>query len=142
MKVVVLCGPPGSGKTTFCEKYPSYIRISQDDLGSRHMCLSLYRKSLAEGRNIIVDRCNITKLQRNLWISLAKDKGVTEIDCISLVIDPELAIKRVSERKGHPSITEDFSLEKIKDIVYYFHKAYEPPELTDGFDKVLFINVK
>ena len=139
MKVIILCGIPGSGKSSFCSKYEKYVRISQDDLGSRHMCVSLFRKSLTNGKNIIVDRCNINKMQRLLWIGIAKEFGA-EINCINLVVDPEKAIERIMNRKGHPTIKEDYSVDKIKDIVYNFIHTYEIPELSEGFKKVLYID--
>lgn len=140
MKVVILTGIPGSGKSSFCSKYPGYVRISQDELGSRYMCLSLFRTSLTNGKSVIVDRCNINKMQRLLWINIAKEFGA-EVNCVNLVIDPEKAIERIMARKGHPSIKEDTSLEKVTDIVYNFIKTYEVPELNEGLKKVLLIDV-
>lgn len=140
MKVVILVGVPGSGKSTFCKKYPKYVRISQDELGSRYMCLELFRESLRKGKSVIVDRCNINKLQRQLWLNIAREFNVDEINCVKLSVVPEEAIKRISERKDHPTIKEDFSLDKVKDIVYNFINTYEAPELSEGYDKVLFID--
>jgi aprataxin len=139
MKVIVLVGTPGAGKSTFCTKYDKYVRISQDDLGSRYMCLSLFRKSLAEGKNIIVDRCNINKMQRALWVNIANEHKA-EVNCVALIVEPEKAIERIIKREDHPTIKKDFSLDKVEQIVYSFIQTYEPPTLEEGFRKVLFIN--
>lgn len=139
MKVIVLCGVPGSGKSSFTEKYKNYIVVSQDQLGSRTMCLSLFRKSLADGKNIIVDRCNINKMQRTLWINIAKEFGA-EINCVALITEPKVAIERILNRKDHPTIKSDYSVEKVEQIVYNFVSTYEAPTLEEGFRKVLFIN--
>jgi aprataxin len=139
MKCIIMVGTPGAGKSTFCGKYDKYVRISQDDLGSRHMCLSLFRKSLTEGKNIIIDRCNINKMQRSLWIGIAKEYNA-EINCVALIVEPEISIKRITDREDHPTIKKDFSLDKVQQIVYSFIQTYEPPSLDEGFKKVLFIN--
>lgn len=136
MKVIILVGPPGSGKSTFSSKYSNYVRISQDELGDRYKCLELFRKSLKDGKNVIVDRCNINKMQRRLWVGLAKELKVKEINCVQLVVNPELCIKRINERKGHPTIKEN-NLEKNKEIVYSFIKTLEIPEIGEGFNKIL-----
>jgi len=139
MKVIILVGVPGSGKSTFCTKYPRYKRISQDELGDRYMCLSAFRAYLSEGKNIIIDRCNINRFQRNLWINIAKEFGA-DLNCVNFVIDPKIAIKRIQERKGHPTIKEDTTLDKITQIVDNFTKTYEAPTLDEGFKRVLFID--
>lgn len=139
MKVVILVGVPGSGKSTFCKKYPAYVRISQDELGSRYMCLELFRESLRKGKSVIVDRCNINKMQRQLWLNIAKEFNVDEINCVTLSVTPEEAIKRIKERKDHPTI-KDLTDEKMASIVYNFINTYEAPELSEGYDKVLFID--
>lgn len=139
MKVIILVGVPGSGKSTFCEKYPKYVRISQDDLGSRYMCLELFRESLRKGKSVIVDRCNINKMQRKLWTVIAEEFNVNEINCVNLVVKPEEAIRRIKERKDHPTI-KDLTDEKMANIVYNFINTYESPELSEGYDKVLFID--
>lgn len=139
MKVVVLVGKPGSGKSTFAKKYSSYQIINQDTLGDRYKCLELFRQYLSEGKNVIVDRCNINKSQRALWINEAKQYNVKEISCIYLSVDPDTCVARISKRKNHPTIKEDTSIDKMKEIVYNFNKSFEAPSLEEGFDKVLFM---
>lgn len=139
MKIIVLVGIPGSGKSSFAKKYKKYKIISQDELKSRYMCLSAFRTYLKEGKNIIVDRCNINRMQRTLWINIAKEFGA-EIDCINFIINPEIAIKRIQERKEHPTIKEDTTLDKITQIVHNFINTYEAPTLEEGFKKLLFID--
>lgn len=139
-KVVILVSIPGAGKTTFAKKYKGYVRISQDELGDRYKCLELLRKSLSEKKNVIIDRCNVNKMQRALFIMIAKEYGVTDINCINLVIDPETAIKRAMERKNHPTI-KDLPLEKVQSIVYSFVKTYEAPTLDEGFKRILFMDM-
>ncbi len=60
---------------------------------------------------------------------------------MNLVVNPEIAIKRVTERKGHPTIKEETPLDKVTEIVHNFIRTYEAPTLEEGFKKVLFIDV-
>lgn len=138
MKVIVLIGIPGSGKSTFCEKYPSYVRINQDILGSREACLSVFRSSMLEKKSVIIDRCNINKMQRSIWIKEASKFDVKEINAIYLKVTPEECIKRINNRDNHPTINKN-NVEKNKEIVYNFLKSFEMPEIEEGFNKVLFI---
>lgn len=139
MKVVILCGLPGSGKSTFRNKYPGYEYINQDELGNRRKCIGIFKTYLKANKNVIIDRTNINKMQRKIWIDLAKEFGVKEINCVFLKVDPEECIKRIHERKNHPTIKELESLDKKKEIVYNFVKSFEMPEIEEGFDKILII---
>lgn len=139
MKVVILIGTPGSGKSTFAAKHPSYIRINQDSLGDRQKCLELFRKSMKDKRSVIIDRCNINRLQRAIWIREAEKFGVTEINAIYLSVDPETCVERINNRKDHPTIKTN-DTEKNKEIVYNFVKTFEMPELSEGFNKILVID--
>lgn len=138
MKVVVLIGMPGSGKSTFCEKYASYVRINQDLLGDRYKCLELFRKSMKEGKSVIIDRCNINKLQRNIWTREAMKFGVKEVNAIYLHVSPEECIRRITERQDHPTI-KNMTIDKMKEIVYNFVNTFENPEISEGFNKILII---
>lgn len=139
MKLIILVGLPGSGKSTLAEKYEDYIIVNQDLLGDRYACLEEFRRVAAENKNIVIDRCNINKSQRKIWLYEAKElKNVEEINCIVLKTDPETCIKRISQRKGHPTIKEETSLAKIQEIVYNFSKSYEEPELSEGFNNITF----
>lgn len=140
MKVIILSGIPGSGKSSFAKKYPTYTVISQDELGSRSECLKAFRQALNEQKNIIVDRCNINRMQRLLWIKEAQKFGVTDINCVYFDVNPETCVKRISERKGHKTITEQYSFDKCHEIVYNFVNSAETVQLEEGFKKILFID--
>ncbi len=86
-RVVVLCGPPGAGKTSFCESlnqcvtytsglvlYDSRrVRLSQDVLGNRKKCLFSFERLLDHSKDaesnftIFIDRTNMTREQRSPW---------------------------------------------------------------------------
>ncbi|TIA30213.1 hypothetical protein D6C79_09723 [Aureobasidium pullulans] len=58
--IIVCCGVPGSGKSTFASHLTilGYTVISQDELGSRTACLNALSNAMNSGRKILIDRCN------------------------------------------------------------------------------------
>lgn len=140
MKVIILVGFPGSGKSTFSKKYEKYVIINQDTLGDRHKCLQVFRQAMKDKKSVIIDRCNINKMQRSIWIKEALKFGVEDISAVYLHCHPQTCIERISNRKGHPTIKESSSIEKNTEIVTNFTRTFEIPEISEGFDKILVID--
>lgn len=134
--VVIMVGYPGSGKTTVAQSSPKLVRVSQDDLGSKDECVKRYKEALSKGQSVVVDRTNIDRRQRKLWIGLAREAGVTDIRCIFMDIPEEECVRRARSRKGHPTIVETTTLDKIKKIVHSFRKSLELPSLEEGFTSI------
>ena len=134
MKVLILVGFPGSGKSTHAKSLEAdYTIINQDTLGNRKKCVQAAINALKEGKSIVIDRTNINKKQRKIWIDLAKEYKVDKIELIEFRCSSEECIKRVAERKDHPTI-KDFSIDKITFIVRKFEDDYEEPHFSEGFD--------
>lgn len=67
--VVLSCGPPGAGKSTFywnCLKPLGYERVNQDTLKSRDKCLKFAKETLEEGKSIAIGKCR----RRSLPVSI------------------------------------------------------------------------
>lgn len=139
MKVVILVGLVGSGKSTFAEKMEieGYKIINQDILGSRDKCLDMMESYLIRGKDIVVDRTNINKKQRLYFTSLAQYYGA-EIECINLIVDPKECLRRINDRNNHPTISVNMPIDKKRSIIEQFQKSYERPELEEGFTRVIF----
>lgn len=142
MRMIIMCGLPGSGKSTYANGLEKeYSIINQDIIGNRNKCVQLTKLLLSENKSVIIDRTNITKFQRNIWIKLAKEYKVTDIHCVEFKISPEVTIERVKSRKNHPTIKEDTPLEKINSIIRRFLSEYQTPELSEGFTSIFSINI-
>lgn len=137
MKVTVLVGPQGSGKSTRCEYSrveagfgdgPIPFRVSQDEMGREYW--KQYEQALKrKERWIIVDRINHTREQRRKILEAAKAAGYrTEI----LVRNKTFGtcFDRIMERKNHPTIKNKLSA--IQALKMYFSQYQRPtPDEAD-----------
>lgn len=140
MNVILLIGCPGSGKSTIAEKhFASYVRISQDVLGSRQACVEAMKEALRQNKDVLVDLCNMTKSQRDTWIHLALQYGASSVSAIVLTVDEEECVARIHARKNHETIKSEMSVDRKREIVYSFNKSFEQPMLSEGFTSILFI---
>lgn len=134
--MVLLVGLPGSGKSTIAlAHYKDFVRINQDELGSRDACVAKLLEAIESGKDTIIDRCNTDIRQRSTWIKLAKHYGVTEVECINVTTAPNDCYLRAIKRKDHPTI-KNLTPMKIRSIIHKFDKGYEPPTFAEGFTKI------
>ncbi len=100
--LVLMVGPQGSGKTTYCDKnLKGYVRVSQDDQGKDH--LRLFEEAVARGDNVVVDRINHNRQQRRRYLSPAKKAGYhTKI--VWLNENCDVCRERIASRGKHPTL--------------------------------------
>jgi len=136
-RFIVLCGLPGSGKSTFAthleKSDSSWIKICQDELGSRAKCEEVLAKNFL-GKNttkrIVIDRCNIEPLERRGWLELA----MWPENAVAIFFDvpADVCKSRVKNRENHPKIPYGHGA----GIVDSFVKKLTPPTLKEGFSKI------
>ncbi|KAG0324498.1 hypothetical protein BGZ99_001746 [Dissophora globulifera] len=142
-KLVILAGLPGSGKshvvTSLLSEYPEhFVRISQDELGSRAVCERLLAQSMrhqqtslaARGAKnalpmtIFVDRCNPTIAERKEWYEVAFQPAEAIMVWFSQSV--EQCIERVDSREAHPTVSPGMGPK----VVRSFAKGFEFPNLA------------
>lgn len=129
-ELIILVGPPGSGKTTLCNtRYPTYARISQDEMG-KEAHFKEFLKALKSKPKVIVDRMNHRRNQREKYIKAAKQQGF-KISIVVLNESYDVCLERMKNRKDHPSIPHDDEVIMRMALGNFFHE-YEDvsPEET------------
>ena len=134
--LVILVGPPGSGKSTYAKELEAtgYVRINQDMFkGDRGSTTAAFDKALNEGKSIVLDRCNINKDQRRPWINKAMSAGYEERVAVIFETPVDVCIERIKAREGHETIPNTTPLEKITSIVRGFAESAQPVAFAEGF---------
>lgn len=141
--VLVLCGPSGSGKSTFSSKLPvdKWAVANQDTIsngrpGSRQQCLSLAKRSLREGKHVVIDRCGLSVQQREDFVALAKESiPQCELHCVWFNQPTSVYAKRAQMRRNHPSGVEgDYAVRVVQ--MQSRRKDNAPPTKDEGFKTI------
>lgn len=146
--LVVLVGPPGSGKSTWAERNGrGVVHVSQDGLidaitpdGFDHAYRPVYDAAenatavagLRDGHTVIVDRTNRTRLHRERWLRIARDERVPVV-AVEMTAPPAVCRARNRERSPRRRLSEERMSRMLA-----AHQAVEPDE---GFHAIFRDNI-
>ncbi len=128
-EVIVMCGIPGSGKTTFCREwlFPNYIYISLDRLKTRSAEAELLLFAMRRHKSCVVDNTNIDPSERARYISAAREAGASVV-AYWFEPDVDACLARNAKRMGK---------ERVPDFVVDAKaKRFVAPTRAEGFDKI------
>lgn len=138
--LVLLVGPPGSGKSTWAKKNGRRaVHVSQDDLidaitpdGFAQVYRTIYaaaedavaRAALQYGHTVIVDRTNRTRAHRRRWLAIAR-----EADCPAIAVVMRASFPLCRERNRSRQDRRRLTEERMERMI----AAFEPVRLDEGF---------
>ncbi|KAI0451908.1 polynucleotide kinase 3 phosphatase-domain-containing protein [Xylaria acuta] len=142
--VVLFCGPPGAGKSTFFWKYLKplgYERVNQDTLKSRAKCFKAAAEFLDDGCSVVIDNTNPDPDGRKEWIDLAR-KHNAPIRCIWFKIPRALCEHNDAVRALNKPLNPE-ARSALPPLAFngYFSRMREPT-VKEGFQHVLPIEFK
>jgi bifunctional polynucleotide phosphatase/kinase len=124
-EMIILCGIPGVGKTSFRKKYfPEYLCVNYD---------SGNRKILNCDKSIIIDNTNMSVRSRKEFLDFAKSKSIL-CRCILFDFDAKLAAHLAKCREY---LRPAYVYKHITDVCYRMMiKSYQRPTLDEGFTRI------
>ncbi|KAK6347679.1 hypothetical protein TWF718_005517 [Orbilia javanica] len=145
LEVVVLCGRPGSGKSTITNKHLvplGYERINQDILKTKDKCIKAAQGFLKEGESVIIDATNSSRDTRAVWKGVAdKAKGAV-FRCIYLTTSEELCYHNDGVRAY--SNVKSFNPENRTSVgsmaFRTFKSKFQEPDVSEGFKDITVVN--
>lgn len=139
-ELIIMVAAPGSGKTEFVCRYilpHGYVHVNADTCGTRAKCISIARRALQNGENVVVDNTNPDVASRNIYMSLAHEYGYRHIRAIVMTASVDLAkhLNNVRNVYSHGKIP------RVSKIVYnIYNKKYIDPKKREGFDKIEYVD--
>ena len=149
--VIITVGAPGSGKSTWVEKYKTTHAdttfLSSDALRAvfgknendqtvsgrvfEHMENEVDRL-LREGKDVCIDATNMHRKARKLWITLAKQHGV-KLTAYVFIVNRDILIER-NQKRG-----ETGGRNVPVDVIDRMLTNYVEPSKEEGFNEVHFV---
>ena len=81
----------------------AFIRINQDELGSRKKCELKCREAINDNKIPIIDRCNFDYVQRKHFLDMGTEFGI-QVHCVIFRYSREVCIERCRKRVHHQTI--------------------------------------
>jgi len=135
-EMIILFGPPPSGKTTFYKNYlaSDYIHINYKTLKTRPKCLKAAEKALEEGKSVVIDHCLAHNEKRKDYIELAKKHGFT-VRALVFEVDQHLS-KHLNDLRVYNKHRNHDSPATPKLVINKWFKEFVEPTVEEGFDSV------
>ncbi|KAG8414172.1 DNA kinase/phosphatase Pnk1 [Metarhizium acridum] len=142
--VVLFCGPPGAGKSTFFWRYLKplgYERVNQDSLKSRDKCLQVAKELLSEGSSVAVDNTNADPETRALWVDIAS-KAKVPIRCVWFRTPLHICEHNDAVRAHNQSLNPEARQRLPKLAFTSFASRYKAPQSKEGFQDIVELEFK
>lgn len=132
-RVLVLCGLPGAGKSTFCQEliqqFPASVRhINQDELGAKETEAAWSSAAMCAARDgrivAVLDKCNMKQADRNTAYAGLDAASRSQVTLVYFSRDVESCAERAAERTHHVG---EVTGERARRVVRAMGNACEAP---------------
>ncbi|KAF5865613.1 hypothetical protein ETB97_003031 [Aspergillus alliaceus] len=139
LELVIFCGSPGAGKSTFYWDYLKplgYERVNQDILKTRPKCIKVAKEHLAAGRSVVVD-----PETRSQWINVAKEYNIP-IRCVYFSASPTLCRHNNAVRAANQSLNPE-SRALLPGIAFGdYGRRFKEPMMSEGFKDIIRVDFR
>ncbi|KAI9714453.1 MAG: hypothetical protein M1820_000414 [Bogoriella megaspora] len=140
LDIVIFCGSPGAGKSTFYWKHLQplgYERVNQDIFKTRDKCLKVAENYLKEGKSVAVDNTNADVDTRAEWIKLSRRMDVP-IRCVHFTANAKLCEHNDVVRALNGSLMNPENRQILPKMAFSsFVSRYREPTLKEGFEDIV-----
>ncbi|KAL8711647.1 MAG: hypothetical protein Q9220_004057 [cf. Caloplaca sp. 1 TL-2023] len=143
LDIVLFCGSPASGKSTFYRSHLKplgYHRVNQDTLKTRDKCVKVAEGCLTEGDSVAIDNTNADRETRSIWIQVAR-KFKVPIRCVYFTAPPKLCQHNDTVRA---IAGESFNPDKRTILPHSafssFASRFKQPTMDEGFQDVVVVH--
>ena len=132
IEMVMVVGPPGSGKTTLYQRhFNCYVHVNMDTLKTRQRCYSTVESALRTHQSVFIDNTNPSIETRAPFINLARKHSIP-IRCIRMQVDQWTCLHLDTFR----SITR--AVDPLPRVAFTsFWSKYQQPSLSEGFESIV-----
>jgi predicted kinase len=159
MRVYILCGLPGSGKSTWARNksrtdggliinrdslrtmfYGSYEFIKDLEFIIRDVAISIISQLLDfDEKDIIIDECNLTSLKRSFWVQTIKSKFNLNPNTKIIIVyfnetERNVELREKDDLRGY---TSEYWSKVISDM----KKIFEKPAESEEVDEIMEVSI-
>ncbi|PBP19500.1 polynucleotide kinase 3 phosphatase [Diplocarpon rosae] len=142
--IVLFCGSPGAGKSTFYWKNLEslgYTRINQDILKTREKCLKVAGQCLTERKSVAIDSTNPDPEVRKKWVDLATKHSIP-IRCVLFTAGSQICEHNDAVRALNSTMNPESRAILPAMAFRGFASRYQRPQLDEGFQDITEVSFK
>lgn len=136
-EVIVMVGPPSSGKTFFVENYlipKGYVPVSLDYFDDWNVSVPVLVDILERNKSAVVDHTNWQVSDRWKFIYLCKVRDI-KVRCFVM----EWSVNRCAHNNKFKKMFDPNYIAVSPKQFNYFKERFEPPTMEEGFARILSI---
>ncbi|KAJ9130538.1 Polynucleotide kinase 3 phosphatase [Coniochaeta hoffmannii] len=143
-ELVLFCGPPGAGKSTFFWKHLKplgFERVNQDLLKSKDKCFKAATELLRDGESVAVDATNPDPDTRAQWVALG-NKHKVPTRCVWFRTPIQLCEHNDAVRSLNKELNPEERQPLPKLAFTGFTSRFKEPKLKEGFQDIVEVDFR